>query len=105
MELTEHLRQAGLALEVVPQTDFTPVEGVYLCEHPQPREQLQKLARAAQRCDRWRGVVFCEFNKRLGEFTDAELQRWGEYGMRLGPFVFFGDPALLRRIHQTVPEP
>jgi hypothetical protein len=103
-ELTQRLRRAGLPLHVVPITDISPEEGLYLCERPQPREQLQMLRRAVALGDRWRGVVFCEFNKRLGEVPDEELQRWGEHGMQLGPFVFFGDPALLRRIRQALPE-
>jgi hypothetical protein len=103
--LTERLRRAGLAFDVVPQTDISPEEGVYLCERPQLREQLQWLWRTAQYGDRWRGIVFCEFNKRrLGEIPDEELERWGEYGLRLGPFVFFGDPALLWQIRQALPE-
>jgi hypothetical protein len=104
-ELTERLRRAGLALSVVPLTDVSPEEGLYLCERPQSREQLQWLRRAAEYGELWRGVVFCEFNKRLGEVPDEELSRWGEHGMQLGPFVFFGDPALLRRIRQALPEP
>jgi hypothetical protein len=104
MELTEHLRRSGLSLHVVQMTAKSPEEGLYLCERPLEREQLQWFRRAAQDGDRWRGVVFCEFNRTLGETPDAELERWGEYGMRLGPFVLFGDPALLRRIRQALPE-
>jgi hypothetical protein len=85
-------------------TDITPVEGLYLCERPQAREQLQRLVRAVEYSDSWRGVVFCECNKRLGEVSDEQMADWGEHGMRLGPFVFFGDPALLRRIRQALPE-
>jgi hypothetical protein len=84
--------------------DSSPEEGIYLCQRPQSREQLQWLRRAADYGDRWRGIVFCEFSRQLGEIPDAELERWGEYGMRLGPFVFFGDPALLRQIRQALPE-
>jgi hypothetical protein len=105
MELTERLHRAGLPVHAVPLTDISPEEGLYLCERPQPREQLQRLVRAAEYSERWRGVVFCEFNKRLGVVDDAELERWGELGMQLGPFVFFGDPALLHRIRQALPEP
>jgi hypothetical protein len=103
-DLAERLRRAGLSLHVVPMTHITPVEGLYLCERPQPREQLQRLVRAVEHSDSWRGVVFCECNKRLGEVSDEQMADWGEHGMRLGPFVFFGDPALLRRIRQALPE-
>jgi hypothetical protein len=103
-ELTERLHRAGLSLDVVPLTDNSPEKGLYLCERPQPREQLQRLRRAVELGDRWNGIVFCEMNHPLGEVDQAEWERWGEYGMQLGLFVFFGDPALLRRIRQTVPE-
>jgi hypothetical protein len=33
------------------------------------------------------------------------LGHWGEYGMQVGPFVFFGDPDLLGRIRRAIPEP
>jgi hypothetical protein len=103
-ELTEHLNRSGLSLYVVPLTDSSPEAGLYLCESPHSLEQLQKLRRAVELGDHWRGIVFCEYYKRLGEVDDAELERWGEHGMLLGPFVFFGDPALLRQIRQTLPE-
>jgi hypothetical protein len=104
MELTQHLQRSGLQFHVVPLTDISPEEGLFLCERPEPREQLQGLRRAAEYSARWPGIVFCEFNKRLGEIDEGELERWGEYGLQLGPFVFFGDPALLRRIRQALPE-
>jgi hypothetical protein len=101
-ELTQRLHQAGLSLHVVQMTDTTPEAGLYFCERSQPREVLQWLRRAAEYGERWRGVVFCELRERQGEFPDTELERWGEYGLRIGPFLFFGDPALLRRIDQAL---
>jgi hypothetical protein len=105
VELTEQLSRAGLSLYVVPMTDISPEEGLFLCERPQPREQLQRLVRAVEHGDRWRGIVLCEWNRHVGEVSDEQLADWGEHGLRLGPFVFFGDPALLRRIRQALPEP
>ena len=103
-ELAEMSRQFGLPLHVVPLRDSSLEEGIYLCQCAQSREELQRLARAAEDGDYWRGVVFCELNQRLGEIDDDEWRRWGEYGMLIGPFVLFGDPALLRRIRQALPE-
>jgi hypothetical protein len=104
-ELAALLRQSEPPLYVVPMTDLGPEAGFYLCERPRPREELQWLWRAAEHGERWRGVVFCERGVHLGEIEESEWQRWGEYGLRLGPFVLFGDPALLRRIRQALPEP
>jgi hypothetical protein len=104
-QLAELLRRSEPPLYVVPMTDYGPETGFYLCEQPRPREQLQLLRRAAEQGERWRGIVFCEMNRSLGEIEENEWQRWGEYGLRRGPFVLFGDPALLGRIRQALPEP
>jgi hypothetical protein len=104
-ELAELLRQSDPPLYAVPMADHDPEVGFYLCERPRPREQLQWLRRAAEQGDRWRGVVFCERGGWLGDIEEGEWQRWGEHGMRIGPFVLFGDPALLGRIRQALPEP
>jgi hypothetical protein len=104
-ELTEQLRRAGLVLYAVPMLDSFPEQGIYLCERPLPREQLQRLHRFSEQGDRWQGIVFCEFSHRLGgELADEVWRCWGEYGLQIGPFVLFGDPALLRRIRQAIPE-
>jgi hypothetical protein len=84
--------------------DHDPEVGFYLCERPRPREQLQWLPRAAEHGDRWRGVVFCERGGHLHDIEESEWRRWGEHAMRIGPFVLFGDPILLGRIRQAIPE-
>ena len=104
-ELVDLLRHADPPLYVVPMTDYGPEAGFYLCERPRPREQLQWLRRTSEHRDRWRGVVFCEGNRRLGEVEGSERQCWDEYGLRIGPFVLFGDPALLRRVRRAIAEP
>jgi hypothetical protein len=105
VQLADLLRRSEPPLYVVPMTDYGPETGFYLCEQPRSREQLQLLRRAAEQGERWRGIVFCEMNGSLGEIEENEWQRWGDYGLRLGPFVLFGDPALLGRIRQALPEP
>lgn len=105
-ELAACLRQSDRPLYVVSMAEHDPEAGLYLCEQPRSRERLQLLHRFPEYGDRWRGVVFCERDGYLGgEIGESEWQRWGEYGLRIGPFVFFGDPALLDRIRQAIPEP
>jgi hypothetical protein len=104
-ELADLLRQSDPPLYVVPMTDHGLETVFYFCERPQPREQLQLLRRAVEQGDRWRGIVYCERNVSLGEIEMNEWQHWDDYGMRIGPFVLFGDPALLGRIRQAIPEP
>ena len=103
-ELADLLRQSEPSLYVVPMTDHDPEAGLYLCERPRPRERLQQLRRLPESADRWRGVVYCEWNRRLGEIEEDELGRWGDYGLRIGPFVLFGDPNLLGRIRRAIPQ-
>jgi hypothetical protein len=52
-ELTEQLCRAGLALYAVPMLDSFPEQGIYLCERPQPREQLQGPLRVTEQGHRW----------------------------------------------------
>jgi hypothetical protein len=104
-ELADLLRRSDPSLYVVPITDHGPETGFYLCERLRPREQLQLLRRAPEQGVRWRGIVHCEMNRSLGEIEENEWEHWGKHGMRIGPFVLFGDPALLGRIRQTIPEP
>jgi hypothetical protein len=104
-ELATLVRQSEPSLCAVPMAEHDPEAGLYLCEQPRPRERLQLLRRFPEQSDRWRGVVFCERDRHLGgEIGESEWQRWGAYGMRIGPFVFFGDPDLLGRIRRAIPQ-
>jgi hypothetical protein len=103
-ELAGRMRQSNPPLYVVPMTDSSLEEGIYLCELPQPREQLQLLRHLPEYRDRCRGIVFCEKAVRLGEIEESQWQQWGEHSMRAGTFVFFGDPALLNHIRRAIPE-
>lgn len=108
-ELAVLLSQGTSELYVVPVIENRPEAGIYICTQPHLREQLQWLHRIPEaigpsRIGRWEGVVFCEKNNEFIEIEsdDQQLQNWGEHGMRIGPLVFFGDPALLQRICDTV---
>jgi hypothetical protein len=101
-ELTELLRQADPSLCAVAMTDLGLEDGVYFCERPQPREQLLRLLRAPECAHRWKGVVYCDRSSGLAQIPADQLHSWGEHGMQVGPLVFFGDPALLRRIETAI---
>jgi hypothetical protein len=109
-ELTELLSWQAPSLYVAPISELSLECGIYICTYPRPREQLIKKLRSHPKCvSKWQGVVYCE---RIGEmdqmpfasmsFWKEELSTWGEYGMWIGPFLFFGDPALLQRIRALV---
>jgi hypothetical protein len=109
-ELTELLSRQAPPLYVVPMSEASLESGIYICANPRPREQLiGKLTRNPKCGSKWQGVVYCQI---LGEreqlpfvirsFWQDELPTWGEYGRWIGPFLFFGDPELLQRIHAAM---
>jgi hypothetical protein len=109
-ELTKLLSRQAPPLYVVPMSEASLETGTYICANPRPREQLLcHLTRHPKCGSKWQGVVYCE---RIGEreqmpfatrsFWEDELPTWGEYGKWIGPFLFFGDPALLQRIHAAM---
>lgn len=109
-ELTARLAKDAPELCVVAVPENRLQDGIYICTQPQPRDRLGRLVRnrrviGTHRFGRWQGVVFCERVGHIGVISDEELQGWGEYGMQIGPLLFFGDPALLRRIHNAIFDP
>lgn len=109
MELTKLLSRETPSLNVVSLREDYPEFGIYICTQPQPREQLTTLFRNSKvvgvsRHGKWQGIVFCERMAEHFKIEEGELQSWGDYGMRIGPLLFFGDPHLLRRIHTLILE-
>jgi hypothetical protein len=102
-ELTELLSQNTPELHMVPVRKDALEEGIYLCTQRQPLEQLAFLPRNSIGAGRWQGVVYCEgvTHDDFG-IEEHELQSWGEHGMRVGPLLLFGDPAVLDRIHKAI---
>ena len=64
---------------------------------------LLALAADAQWIDRWRDTVYCE--RRHDPDDDPRPRFWGCYGLEAGPFLFFGEPALLGRIAEALDVP
>jgi hypothetical protein len=94
-ELADLVRQHRPALHIVLVNENSPEHGVYLCASPPRRDRLLRLLRAREYAGRWNGVVFCE---RAGEGREMRVQdfgAWGEYALRAGPLLYFGDPRLL----------
>lgn len=97
-ESVELLSQCEPPFHAVRANDRCAEAGVYFCERPQSLAQLQLLLRAPEYAYRWRGVVFCERADGFGQIPPEHLESWGEHGRTIGPFVFFGDAEMLRRI-------
>jgi hypothetical protein len=105
-DLLARLEARGLRLHAVPASRATGDlrMGAYLCEDERSWEDLAGLPIGAAYAGRWRGVVLV-----TGPFgplapLPEEAAGWGENGLRAGPFVFFGDAALLRRIAEALSE-
>jgi hypothetical protein len=100
-ELAELLSQAAPELRVMTVAKNGTFEsGMYLCKYSRSREQLRLLPRTSTDVGKWEGVVYCE--RIRSTLAEWEIQEWGEHAMQIGPFLFFGDPALLRRIDQII---
>ena len=99
-DLLAHLGSRGLRLHAVAASRATGdlSQGAYLCEDERPWEDVAALPMHAARAARWRGVVLVMPSH--GPFVPSpeEVAGWGESGLVAGPFVFFGDAALRRRI-------
>ena len=105
-DLLARLEARGLRLHAVAASRATGDlrMGAYLCEDERAWEDVAGLPVGAACAGRWRGVVLV-----TGPFgplapLSEEAAGWGENGLRAGPFVFFGDAALLRRIAEALSE-
>ncbi len=98
--LLARLQATGLRLHQVPVDNLNRDlrNGVYLCDGPREWEQVAGLPVDARHAARWRGVVLVQAPRPCLAVPDELLQSWAECGHRDGPFIFFGDPALLARL-------
>jgi hypothetical protein len=101
-DLVSHLEQSDTGLHLVfVRGDKNPVGGVYFCDRPRSRGELQRLQRQRKVADAWRGVVFAE---RMTKTIDLSVDtlNWEENGLIVGDVLLFGDPALLARIKASL---
>ena len=99
-DLAARLQERLPGLHVVSQRadgDFRT--GVYLCTCARQREELGWLRRNPEWATHWTGVVFCE---RLAPQSVVDTEGWDDNGLRAGPFLFFGDAALIVRIRDAL---
>lgn len=90
-ELLERVRPLGLHV-VTANKNCNPTQGVYLCVAPRPHDELNALPYEPESVGRWSGVVF----------VTHSAASWENAGERVGPFVLFGDPALVRRVLEAL---
>jgi len=104
-ELSARLSRCTPPLHVVQQVRDIPESPIWVCVRPQSREHLRGLFLDPGRVreGRWQGIVLCQLEGKGSVITDDFIREaWGEYGMRIGTFVFFGDPDLLQRLREVI---
>jgi hypothetical protein len=104
--LLRRLESRGLDLRPIAATRDGPIRhNVYLTLPGRGWAEVNGLLKLPAHIDRWRGTVYCEVIGNPGQ-RGRLLRHWGDCGLGVGPFVFFGDRALLRRIRAAlVPDP
>jgi hypothetical protein len=88
----ERLRAAGIDWHVIPAMwGGGPEPGVYLCDRPRRREELQRLLIWQDQAPRWRGVVLVQ---RCPPPLNGD---WQEHGVVVGGLSLYGDRDMLRQ--------
>jgi hypothetical protein len=101
-DLAGHLEGRGLRLHLSPTGPGANTRiNAYLSTTAKPRAELYWLAKNRRTMDPWAGVIYCE-RLRHPEDREGVVESWADCGLRAGPFVFFGDAALLARIRTAV---
>lgn len=103
-QLAAYLQKAGLNLRVQPtQKDGILRRSVYLTAGEKDWQELNGLIKDPEWIHQWRGIAFCTH-----ETPDAAAdlaRQWGEQGLLVGPFAFYGDGELLARINGALNRP
>lgn len=104
LQLASYLKEAGLNLRPQSvQEDGRIGQSVYLTSTEKDWQELNGLIKDPKRIHQWRGIVFCTYE---GPIAAENLARqWGDQGLLVGPFVFYGDGELLARINVALNRP
>jgi hypothetical protein len=98
-QLVRHLQDHGLGIRLVP-TDThggTPRSAYFTTTYKEWRD-FNPVAKAREVIGLWEGTVYCE--KLHGDERETQIEAWGDCCLRLGPFLLFGDRALMREIQR-----
>lgn len=97
-QLVEYLNDAGLDLHtvsVLKDGDLRRMAFLTTTDHSWL--DLNHLIKSPSYIDRWQGTLYCEIGPGENAWIDLDSQ-WGEHGMKIGPFHFYGDPQLLTQV-------
>jgi hypothetical protein len=96
-ELTNHLNSAGLQVRLESiRKDGVMNRKAFLVTTHKTWQDLNRLNKDSRQLPEWRGTVFCE--RVEGKDPVDVVDLWGDHGLVVGRFVFYGDAELLQRI-------
>jgi hypothetical protein len=102
--LVVYLNEAGLRLLMVAtRKDGDVYPSAFLTTTDKEWIELNRLPKDPGHIDRWRGTLYCEQGPGGDAWSDLARQ-WGDCCLISGPFLFFGDPALLTRVREVLTE-
>ncbi|HEY7308423.1 MAG TPA: hypothetical protein VH643_03570 [Gemmataceae bacterium] len=102
-ELVDHLNREGLGLRMVsPQKNGDIGQAVYLTPTDKGWHDVNALTKDPRRIGEWRKIIYCESVK--GRDPSYLMSQWGEDALVIGPFLFYGDRELLRRVRAILRE-
>lgn len=103
-QLAAYLKKAGVELRVQSaQKNGIARQSVYLTSTPKDWCDLNGLVKDPKWIHRWQGTVFCTHE--TPNAAEALARQWGEQGLLVSPFVFYGDAELLARIKNALNRP
>jgi hypothetical protein len=96
-DVVSHLHANGLDYRVVSTAERGPSDrNLYLTKTAKTWAELNGTPKTTESLDDWRGTVYCE--SMATPNRQEQIGLWGDCCLRLGKFVFFGDPAMLVEI-------
>jgi hypothetical protein len=101
-DLARYLEGRGLRLHLSPSfAGGDASTNAYLSTTAKPIAELYGLVKNRKAMHPWAGVVYCERPASYDRVAYA-VKSWADCGLRAGPFVLFGDPALLARFRTAL---
>jgi hypothetical protein len=62
--------------------------------------ELDLIAKAPETAAGWRGALFCSRPDASWDDPATTVRQWGEHGLLVPPFVFFGDKAIIGQLRE-----
>jgi hypothetical protein len=104
-DLIRHLEARGLGLRAHSTSKAgVIIHNVFLTTGPRSWATLSRLGMYPEAIADWDGVAYCEYITWPQE-RELEVGPWGACGLRVDPFLFFGDPRLLEQIRRALTAP